>query len=511
MAATAKSLVRERRGGSGESSSIGAAVNGSSGSNSGLDSAAVRDSSNCPNWRDFGQRLRTEQIGDVVNGLNGAARDGRRLLFFFLVLPGFDLLERRRRREIVDAERRTGAIEPGRRLERLERLQLRLRSGRCEGLGPRRGRRVERGMPRRERRLHRLDPRRRRSFEQRIAVARQERLERHRCGDVHRIVGDQLLERRHGFGRRCERAADVHLEGARQPRAQRRRQRLFLAERRALARFVQQRGNAMGELVGLERTAQDQRQRDEAHPGHVRAMIEARQAGARRHGDPEILPQPIAAELQLLDRGAQHVLGDDEPRVRCHDEPLGRQQAVRDVARVLVQHRNRGHELANQAQRRVDVELQAALVRDAQDVGEPRALDVVRHNRQGRDGRHAAVDAAHARVVGVAEIRKARGALAQRELERRHGEQRRSQPENLQQLPSRAVGRDHALADTVGEERGFGVIAGRKTGHDDAYSATPDPLGRVRKKRRKSLSDSESGRLARSEPGRRRLQHCQRT
>ena len=86
-------------------------------------------------------------------------------------------------------------------------------------------------------------------------------------------------------------------------------QRLLLAERRTLAGFVQQRGNPVRELVGGERAAQDQRQRDEAHPGHVRAVIEARQSGARRHRDSEVLPQPIAAELQLLDRGAEHVLG----------------------------------------------------------------------------------------------------------------------------------------------------------------------------------------------------------
>ena len=290
-----------------------------------------------------------------------------------------------------------------------------------------------------------------------------------------------------------------------------RRERLFLAERRTLAGLVQQGGNAVGELVGLERAAEDERERDEAHPGHVGAMIEAREAGARRHGDAEILPQPIAAELQLLDGGAQHVLGDHEPRVRRHDETFGRQEAVRDVAGVLVQHGNGRHELANQAQRRVDVELEAALVRDAQDVGQARALDVVRHDRERRGGRHPTVDAADAGVVGVAEIREAGGAFAQRELERRHGEQRRPQPENLQQLARRAVGRDHALADAVGEQRGFGVIAGRKTGHDDVCSATPDPLRDARKKSRKSLPDSESGRLARSEPGRWRLQHCQRT
>ena len=88
-------------------------------------------------------------------------------------------------------------------------------------------------------------------------------------------------------------------------------------------------------------------------------MIEARKPRARRHRDAELLPQAIAAELELLDRGAEHVLDDDEPRVRRHDEALGRDQPVRDVACIFVQHRDRRHQLPDQAKRRVDVDLQA--------------------------------------------------------------------------------------------------------------------------------------------------------
>ena len=176
-------------------------------------------------------------------------------------------------------------------------------------------------------------------------------------------------------------------------------------------------GIRCGYSSARERPPEDQRQRHEPHAGHVGAMIEARQPGARRHRDAELLPEPIAAELQLLDRGAEHVLDDHEPRVRGDDQPLGRDQAVRDVARVLVQHGDRRHELADQAQRGVDVELQLLLLRDAQDVGEPRAFEMIRHDRQRGRRRHRAIDAAHARVVGVAEIRQPRGALAQREFE----------------------------------------------------------------------------------------------
>ena len=85
-----------------------------------------------------------------------------------------------------------------------------------------------------------------------------------------------------------------------------------------------------------------------------------------------------------------------------------------------------------------------------------------------------AVDAPHARVVGVAEIREARRALAQRELERGHREQLRPHPENLQQVARRGVDRHDAVAETVGEERRFGLIGGR--GHG-CHKRTSDGQG----------------------------------
>jgi hypothetical protein len=41
------------------------------------------------------------------------------------------------------------------------------------------------------------------------------------------------------------------------------------------------------------------------------------------------------------------------------------------------------------------------------------------------------------------------------------------QPQDLQQLAGGAVGRYGAVAETVGKERGFRMIDGRKTGHGD--------------------------------------------
>ena len=199
-------------------------------------------------------------------------------------------------------------------------------------------------------------------------------------------------------------------------------QRLLFAERRPFTSVVQQLPELIRELVGFERTAEHQRERDESDARDIRTVIESWQARAGRHRDSEFLPEPIAAELKLLDRGRQHVLDDHEPRVRRDDQALRRDQTVRDFARVLVQQRHRRNELADQAQCSIDIELQISLVRDAQDVGEPRPFDVVGHDGESRSRHRDAIDPAHPRVVGVAEVREPRRTFAQRELERRNCE-----------------------------------------------------------------------------------------
>ena len=69
-----------------------------------------------------------------------------------------------------------------------------------------------------------------------------------------------------------------------------------------------------------------------------------------------------------------------------------------------------------------------------------------------------AIDAPDTRVVGVPEVREPGRALAQRELERRHGQQLRSQAEDLQQIAARSVDGDHAVAEAIGEERRLGAL-----------------------------------------------------
>ena len=146
-------------------------------------------------------------------------------------------------------------------------------------------------------------------------------------------------------------------------------------------------------------------------------MIEARQPCTRRHGDAEFLPQAIATVLQLFDRRAKDMLDDHQPSIGGDDETLGRDQTVRDIPRVLVQHRDRGDQLSNEAQRSVDIELQPLFLRDPQDVGQPSALEMIRDDRQRRRWRHRAIDAPDASVVRVPEVGQAGGALAQRKFE----------------------------------------------------------------------------------------------
>ncbi|HEX7781018.1 MAG TPA: pyruvate formate lyase family protein, partial [Vicinamibacterales bacterium] len=172
---------------------------------------------------------------------------------------------------------------------------------------------------------------------------------------------------------------------------------------------------------------------------------------AERHAeDAEALA--VAAELQLLDRSREHVLDDHQPGVGRDDQPLWRDQPVSDVPCVLVEQREGGHQLPYEADSRIGIQLEPAFVRDPQDVGQPGALDVIRYDRQAGRGHLYPIHATNARVIRVPEICQPRGPLAQRELERGNGGERRFDAQNLQQFAGGAIGSDHPIADTVAEQ-----------------------------------------------------------
>jgi hypothetical protein len=66
-----------------------------------------------------------------------------------------------------------------------------------------------------------------------------------------------------------------------------------------------------------------------------------------------------------------HVLDHNQACAGGDDQAFGRDRAVRDVRHVLVQHRDRRHELAQQAECRVDVQCHVGGFREPQDLRQP--------------------------------------------------------------------------------------------------------------------------------------------
>ena len=129
----------------------------------------------------------------------------------------------------------------------------------------------------------------------------------------------------------------------------------------------------------------------------------------------------------------------------------GADRAVRDVGHVLVQHRHRRHQLAQQAERGVDVERHVGGFGEAQHLGQPHAGGDVGHQRQRRRRILQPFDAAHAAVAGVAEGGEMAQALAQRELEGRHCRELAAQAEHFDRLVARAIDGETARPETVFE------------------------------------------------------------
>ena len=134
----------------------------------------------------------------------------------------------------------------------------------------------------------------------------------------------------------------------------------------------------------VQPASEDQRQRDDAELRDVGAVIEPRQPRRSRHRDAQFPPVALLREAQLLERRSEHVLDDDQARAGRDDQALGADRAVRDVGHVLVQHRDCRHQLAQQAERGVDVERDVGRLGEAQDLGQPRAGGDVGDERQRR-------------------------------------------------------------------------------------------------------------------------------
>ncbi len=278
------------------------------------------------------------------------------------------------------------------------------------------------------------------------SVLRQEVLERRRLRGVVGLAQCRV-ELRSRLDRRREGASRIQLQRAREPRAHARGKRLETASCRHGADPLHDFRNSRRVIVVPQRTPENQREGDGAKLCDVGAAIEARRAGTRRHRDAEILPVVLAREQQLSEGRSEHMLDDDGARVRRDDDPLERKRTVADVGHLLVQHGDRLNELANDTERRVNLDGQQLLLGDGEKFRQPHTFDAIGHDRE-RAAR--LVDAAHVAVGRVAEAREPAGAFAQGELEGRDGGQRLAERENLERLIA-GVGRVMACAEAIFE------------------------------------------------------------
>ncbi|PYR33672.1 MAG: hypothetical protein DMF93_24805 [Acidobacteria bacterium] len=248
-----------------------------------------------------------------------------------------------------------------------------------------------------------------------------------------------------------KRLTRIELQRAHDPRAQAGRQRLEAAARRNRPRRRDDFAEPRGQLVVGERASEDQRERDGAELRDVRAMIERRGPARAGQRHAQLLPVAFARELQLAERGAEHVLDHHDARGRRDDDPLGRDRAVRDVARLFVQHRHRGHDLPQQAERRVDVERHGRMLGEREHLGEAHAGGDVGDEDERRRRILEPFDAADVRVAAVPERAQMADALAQRELEGGDRRQLAAQAQELDRLVPHWIGRPPPHAKTVRE------------------------------------------------------------
>ena len=257
-----------------------------------------------------------------------------------------------------------------------------------------------------------------------------------------------VVEGGRGLAGGCERGSRLELQRAPQPRSDA-AGKLFEPRRGDGADAVDHFGDPPGILVLAQRPADDQRQCHRAELGNVGAAIEQCRR-VRRQGDAEVLPVALRRETQLLERGAEHVLGDDDARVAGDEDALRRQRAVAG-APLLVQRGDGGGDLPDDAERGIDLDGNQALVGDGQHLRQADALDVVRGQRQAQRRPGHVHDAAGARERVVVEAREPGQALAQRGFERRVRRELAVEKQDAERLVPRADDAP-ALAETVLED-----------------------------------------------------------
>ena len=182
------------------------------------------------------------------------------------------------------------------------------------------------------------------------------------------------------FGRRRERVVRVALNRSQQPVAKLELVRNHLAGAPGGERRVDDVDQLRGILVVFQHAAQDQRQRDRADLQDVDAVIELRHTGRSRQADAQALPVMLMGVAQLLERGAQHVIGDDHLGVRVDDDAFGPERAVRQIAVVRMKRVDGRENLTCDAEHRAEFERDAALRDAGKEPRKTHAVDGIRHD-----------------------------------------------------------------------------------------------------------------------------------
>ena len=244
--------------------------------------------------------------------------------------------------------------------------------------------------------------------------------------------------------------AGLELEGPTQPAGEDARQRVVFADV-PFARRADELRQGLRELVGAEAPAVEQGQGDDADGGDVATGVALDRIGGWRRGDAIALPRVGARQLELIDRGAEGGIGDDDPRRRHDPEPLGREGPEGVVLAVPGEQCHRGQQLAQQRDHRLDRRPQVGLLRRVEEVGQPPAAGRLGNDDQPIDRRP--VDAQDAHVRGVAHGGEPRHALGQCLGKAGVQHQLRRQFELLDRLAGGRVGRRGAAPKSISHAR----------------------------------------------------------
>ena len=195
--------------------------------------------------------------------------------------------------------------------------------------------------------------------------------------------------------------------------------------------------------------------------GHQRGLrdidgpIEAGAAGRRRHRHAQLLPVALGREAQLLDGGAEDVVGDADLSVGEHDA-LGRDRAVRQIAALAMELGQRVEHLLQHEHCRADGDRLAARCGPREHLGQTSAAGEIVDKADGSEPAWPAKDVANRQKGRVIELLEQPEPLVERELERRHRGQLGSNQQTLVRGAPVCVANQHPVAEAIPENEVIG-------------------------------------------------------